>query len=365
MDSEIHYLSYDSDAIWNVMETAYLEAGGDLLYPGDEKEILLRGVQSIIAQSFAGIDNALRMNTLRYAVRDYLDIYGEKRNCPRIAAEAATAKVQITFLAGGEEKTIESGTRLTADGSMIYMLVDDLEQTGEAGTEEVEIICELAGAAGNGLKAGTEMEFLTPQDGISNVTVTEDASGGQDEEDDETYRERIRTYGLNAVTTGPATQYESAAKAVSSVIIDARAINEGDGEVGVYLLLSDESGAAAIIEEVEEALTPDDVRPLTDHVSVGLATRRPYTLNVQYTVEAGTVIGTAAQDAVDTYQEWQENTIGRAFNPDMLMSYLYQAGCSRVIFAAGSNFDGGTAEYTAIEANEYCKGTITLEAVSA
>ena len=36
------------------------DAGGDVLYPGDEKEMLMRGVQSIIMQAFAGIDNALK-----------------------------------------------------------------------------------------------------------------------------------------------------------------------------------------------------------------------------------------------------------------------------------------------------------------
>ena len=74
MDSEIHYLSYDPEEIWKEMILAYIEAGGDILYPGDEKEMLLRGVQSIVTQVFAGVDAALRTDTLRYAVGEYLDI---------------------------------------------------------------------------------------------------------------------------------------------------------------------------------------------------------------------------------------------------------------------------------------------------
>jgi hypothetical protein len=35
------------------------------------------------------VDNALRMQTLRYAVGDYLDVLGEQRNCERIQASAA------------------------------------------------------------------------------------------------------------------------------------------------------------------------------------------------------------------------------------------------------------------------------------
>ena len=52
-NTEIHYLTYDPDEIWNEMITAYVEAGGDVLYPGDEKEMLLRGVQAMITQVFA------------------------------------------------------------------------------------------------------------------------------------------------------------------------------------------------------------------------------------------------------------------------------------------------------------------------
>ena len=363
-NNEIHYLTYDEEALWDAMIDAYLDAGGDVLYPGDEKEMLLRGVESIIMQAFAGIDNALRMDTLRYAVGEYLDIYGEKRNCYRIKSKAATTTVRLTFLASGESKTLEAGTPLTADGSVIYQLEEDVEQTGYAGTFDVGIICAQKGVAGNGLLSGTEMQFLTPEDGISNVTVLADASGGQNEEDDDTYRERIREYGLSTVTTGPSSQYEQVAKSVTSEIIDAKAINIGDGEVGVYLLLADESGSAAIISAVEDALTPDDARPLTDEVTVALASKKEYLLKVKYGTSPGANVSSYIADAVNRYQEWQDKTIGQAFNPDMLVSYLYQAGCLRVVFDTGSNFDGGTVEYTEIDDDEYCKGTITLEVIS-
>ena len=101
MDSTIHYLTYDPKEIWRVMFENYVNAGGDILYPGDEKEILLRSVQADIVQLFAGVDTALRMQTLRYAVGDYLDILGEQRSCTRIEASPATATVIITTSATG------------------------------------------------------------------------------------------------------------------------------------------------------------------------------------------------------------------------------------------------------------------------
>ena len=360
MDSEIHYLSYDPEEIWKEMILAYIEAGGDILYPGDEKEMLLRGVQSIVTQVFAGVDAALRMDTLRYAVGEYLDIYGEKRNCTRIPAAAATCTVEIKFRASGTAKTLAAGTALTADGEHLYLLTDAVEQTGYEQTINAEVICRETGGFGNGLLAGTQMQFMVPNPAVLSVYAIRDASGGQDEEDDDVYRERIRNFGLINTTTGPQTQYESAAMNVTSEILDARALNLGAGVVGIYLLLASDTGAAAILDRVSAALNAQDVRPLTDTAEVYRATQMPYELKVQYAQEAGSNITTAIGEAVEEYQKWQDEKIGRAFNPDKLMAMLYQAGAIRVVWGDGSHFNNGAVQYTTIAENAHCKGKITL-----
>lgn len=360
MDSEIHYLAYDPEEIWKEMNVAYIEAGGDILYPGDEKEMLLRGVQSIITQVFAGVDAALRMDTLRYALGEYLDIYGEKRNCIRIPAEAATCTVEIKFKASGNAKTLSAGTALTADGEHLYLLAEDIEQTGYEQTISAEVICRETGGIGNGLLAGTQMQFMVPNPAVVSVYATRDASGGQDEEDDDTYRERIRNFGLINTTTGPQSQYESAAMNVTSEILDARALNNGAGHVGIYLLLASDTGADAILENVKTALNAQDIRPLTDTVEVYRATKIGYALNVQYAQEAGSNIASAIAEAVAQYQQWQDETIGRAFNPDKLMAMCYQAGAIRVTWGEGSHFNGASVEYTEIAENAHCHGAITM-----
>ena len=363
-NTELHYLTFDPDAIWEKMMTNYVEAGGDILYPGDEKEILLRAVLADIVQCFAGVDNGLRMQTLRYAVGDYLDILGEQRNCPRIEATAAKATVTITTKATGQEETLEAGTTMTADGEIFYALVEDFVLTGYQQIATVEVEAVRAGSSGNGLLAGTQMQLAVSNSNVYSIISASNASGGNEKEDDETYRERIRDYGLASVSTGSERQYEAAAKAVSSEIIDAKALNRGAGQVGVYLILSEGTGAAAIVEEVLEALSASDVRPLTDTVTVQCAADVPYTLNVQYRAESGSAVSVAIAKAVTSYQEWQDSVIGRAFNPDRLMAEIYQAGATRVLWGAGSEFgDGGEVEYTEIASTERCKGTITISAI--
>lgn len=360
MDNEIHYVTYDPEEIWKEMIVAYVDAGGDILYPGDEKEMLLRGVQAVVTQVFAGVDAALRMDTRRYAVGEYLDIYGEKRNCIRIPAEAATCTVEIRFRASGTAKTLAAGTALTADGERLYLLAEDVEQTGYEQTANAEVICRETGGLGNGLLAGTQMQFMVPNPAVLSVYAIRDASGGQDEEDDETYRERIGRFGLTNTTTGTKESYEAMAMAVSSEILDAETLNLGAGIAGTYLILKNKVGADAIIRDVIAAQSPINKRPLTDQLGVYLATEMPYVLNVQYAQESGSNIASALGEAVEEYQKWQDETVGRAFNPDRLMAMLYQAGAIRVVWGDGSHFNDGAVQYTTIAENAHCKGKITL-----
>lgn len=363
-NTELHYVTYDPDEIWVEMMTAYVEAGGDILYPGDEKEMLLRSVLADIVQVFAGVDNGLRMQTLRYAVGDYLDLLGEQRGCERIAATAATAEITITTNATGQSETLAAGTAMTADGEVFYLLSEDVTLTGSVQTISAQVTADRTGSVGNGLIAGTQLQLQATHPAINSITASSDAVGGQDKEEDDVYRERIRQYGLASVSTGPAKQYEAAAKAVSSVIVDAKAVRLGAGRVGVYLLLSTDTGAAALIQAVEDALSADETRPLTDSVEVYQATNIPYTLNVQYQADGSSATSLAIAEAVEDYQTWQDGHIALAFNPDRLMAALYQAGATRVIWGEGSAFNGnGAITYTEIGENERCKGVITLTAL--
>lgn len=279
-NTELHYLTYDPEEIWKTMMLNYVEAGGDILYPGDEKEIQLRSVQADIVQVFAAVDHALRMQTLRYAQGEYLDILGESRGCERIEAKAAKAKVTITTNETGIKTTLEVGTAMTADGQVFYTLSDDLRLTGYIQTIIAEITADRTGRAGNGLKEGTEMVLAITHPAVKSIVVLEAANGGTEKEEDSAYRERIREFGLASITTGPKQQYESVAKSVSNQVIDACALNIGPGKVGVYVILSDEEKKEVLLKEILDALSQKNVRPLTDEVSVYQAIDIKYTLNI-------------------------------------------------------------------------------------
>lgn len=359
--SEIHYLTYDPEEIYKDLQNTWIESGGDILYPGDEKEMGIRFLQAVLTQAFAGIDNGLRMATLRYAVREHLDVYGEKRFCDRLEAKRAVSTVRIKFKAAGNSGVIAAGTSLTADGTKIYLLDEEVTYAGYQQTVQARITAKDYGSAGNGLLAGTQMQFVSSNEAVESIYCIADASGGQEREEDEVYKERIRTFGTAPITTGTKERYESVAKSVSSEILDAKALEIDACKVGVHLLLKNDAVADPIIENVKIALSMVDKRPMTDHISVLLAERKEYTLNVQYKAEIGSNLPAKLPEIIETYRNWQEIKLGRPFNPDKLVSDLYKAGASRVILGPGSEFAGGAAEYTEIAENEWCCGTVTLE----
>ena len=90
-----------------------------------------------------------------------------------------------------------------------------------------------------------------------------------------------------------------------------------------------------------------------------------YTLNVKvwYSQYAG--IGDKVSEAISEYQEWQDRRIGRAWDPNKLTAMLYQAGCERVQYLTGSKIgEDGPVEYTEIDEDSHCSGTINLTVVN-
>lgn len=364
-EKDLTYVACDPDALWAEGIRLYMGYGGSILYPGDEKEMLLRSFVALMAQGLEAANEGIKMRTLRYAVGEYLDVYGEGVFCDRIMAKAASGEVSILFRQSGINKTIYAGAQMTADGVKYYKTTQDIVQTGFAQTVTAKIECTESGSAGNGLSVGKEMQMAENNPAIESITVTSPAIGGNDTEEQEAYRERIRTDGGAAVTTGTTIQYRADALAASSDVIDARPLKNADSTVTVHLLLKDGADEESVIAAVIAALNPKNRRPLTDSVSAEIAGALSYTLNLSYRLpEAATAdMAKAVAACVAEYINWQDNEIGLAFNPYYLVSAMYTAGATMVTIDESSSFNSGAAVYTAIAENQRCKGTVSITQV--
>lgn len=366
-----HYVSFDPDSMWDAMQTAYVEAGGGLLYPGDEKEMLLRGVQSILISAYAAHDYAALMRTLRYAVGEYLDLIGDTRGVERIAARNATMEAEVNVRGNGT-LTIPKGIVFTENGMDFFETIEQAQITigGGAGAVRVMLRCTQAGQRGNGYPAGATFLPVVGSKTIVQATLITESAGGREKEDDESYRARIRSGTMLGSTTGTALSYRARAMAVSTDVWDAMALRGDEGTVEMYVLMAEgmsQSDKDNLLLEIEDALSEQTARPLTDVVNVQEARLIPYTMTVECTYPADTLedVSAAVETAVREYRTWQEQTIGRAFDPFKLLSLLYGAGATRVeISSARSSFDGDKLiAYCSTSKGKAVRGTVVIEPI--
>lgn len=387
-DTTIHYLVCNPELMFSEMNRIYRENGGDILFPGDEKSILLRTVLQVLVQAYAAFDNAARMRTLRYAVGEYLDIIAEKMRLRRNLAEPARVELELTIRDAVGSVSIPKGSLFSFNGILTFETTE-YAATITAG-EEVKLVipaqCTDEGEAGNGLEAGTILHPIEAVAHIVQVKTLAETTGGREREQDDAFRERLLASAFNDTVTGPELMYTAKAMDVSSGLIDASAVADNTfipgtpeigaeyglerGQVLVTLLFGDtvsEPDKLSIIDDVYEALRRDDERPLTDCLIVREAETIEFSIKVRYMIREGapTDAITDIMAAVAEFREWQTTKIGRAFDPYKLTSMLYNANCARVeIVKEESSVGDGPCEYTLIPKTKRLIGQITMEEIT-
>lgn len=352
MAEMIKFAEYNSDDIIARLVANMEAALGETLQPSDERRIFLNQLAQVIVGINANINDTGNQLLLRFARGQVLDELGDFWGVARIAAKTSRTTLKFTLSeAQSTNTTIPKGTRATPDGKTYFATVSAL--TIEAGSTEgsVEAVCLTAGAEGNGYAIGQiryivdNVPFLL---GVSNTDVT---SGGADAEDDDSLRERIRLAPESLSTAGTVDGYEYYARTASAdvgdVVVYAPATDNtlseaeraaGAGKVFIYILKADGTIPQPndrVLEDVANAVTAKNVRPLTDFVTVSAPNTYEYNIEVNYYINADDQdrrdeIHAAIVDAVNQYISWQDSKIGRDINPDKLRHLMYNAGASMV-----------------------------------
>lgn len=126
----------------------------------------------------------------------------------------------------------------------------------------------------------------------------------------------------------------------SAASIDIEVTDVMGGYVNIYALMNDGSIASQTIKElIEAACGDDDVRPLTDRVSVEDPLTVSYNIDLTYYTARGseksaTEIREAVNAAVEKYVAWQCARLGRDINPSKLISLLMETGIKRIALTA-------------------------------
>ncbi|WP_086930624.1 baseplate assembly protein [Agarilytica rhodophyticola] len=135
-------------------------------------------------------------------------------------------------------------------------------------------------------------------------------------------------------TAGPIGSYTFHALAADPRVKDVDIASPTPGEVVVTVLSTENIGVptSEVLMLVESQLNSEDVRPLTDHVTMQAATIVRYNVVAELILFSGpdsTVVSDAANKALNTYIEAQHQ-LGRDITLSGIYSALHQPGVQRV-----------------------------------
>lgn len=307
------------------------------LAKADPNRMILYAAALQIYQGFVNIDKAGKMNYLKYTSGDYLDNLCALKGIKRSQGSAAQTMLRFTLSAEQNSViTIPMGTRAT-DGNENYFYTTEVAEVpiGEM-TADVPAESASVGTEANDIEIGeikTLVDYIPYVESVSNITKTQ---GGSGVEDDDALKERFYLAPSGYSVAGSEAAYEYWTKAYNTGITDVRVTSPEPCVVKIYVLL--EGGKIPeelFLSELEDYLADENIRPLTDQVSVCAPERRMYNVSLRYYVTRSNAsnavsIQSKVEQAIENYIAWQCEKIGRDINPDMLVQNIIAAGAKRV-----------------------------------
>jgi phage-related baseplate assembly protein len=150
-------------------------------------------------------------------------------------------------------------------------------------------------------------------------------------DDDLRRRTQLALEGLS--TAGPAGAYIFHSLSAHSDVIDASATSPSEGRVNVYILSRSNNGLpeAEVLNAVDNHLSHDDIKPLTDHLQVLAANIISYQLNAKLYFENGpdkAVVKALALKRLALYLDNQR--LGRNVTLSGIYASLHVSGIQRV-----------------------------------
>lgn len=332
----VDFVDANPEVVQAAMFSAYTAITGRTLAPGDPIRLFILTIAEIIIQQRAAINYAGQQNLLSYAQGEYLDALGKYLAVERLPAAHAITTIRFTLSATLEESyVIPAGFEVT-NGVVTFATDQELIiQAGET-TGDMSATCKTAGEGGNGYLAGQLSTIVEPMAFLATAENISTTAGGSNVEDDADFAERIRLAPNSFSVAGPRKAYIYHTLSVNPGIVDVSVLSPDPGDVVIVPLM--EGGAlpsTELCDEILEYLSGDDIRPLTDHVTVESPETVNYTIRVDYWISRENAAKSASIQAdvaaaIEKYRLWQQSKIGRDITPGQLIANVINAGAARI-----------------------------------
>lgn len=124
----IDFVETNAETIINELISDFEEYTGDKLYPADPRRQFLQGFGYVLNNIYNAINATGRSNLLSTAVGEGLDGLGELSGTKRLQPSKASVNIKFTLSAAqSTDIIIPKGTRVTPDGSLFFLLKEDLK----------------------------------------------------------------------------------------------------------------------------------------------------------------------------------------------------------------------------------------------
>lgn len=311
------------------------------LAAGDPIRVLLYAAALDLFQTEEYVDRAGKQDLLKYSYGEFLDNLAANRGVTRKAASAAVTTIRFT---ASEVKdyalSIPEATRVTNGDGIYFKTTEYAEIAAGAEYVDVEAVCTETGVRGNDLLAGQINVLVDPLPYIETVANITTSDGGAAEESDESLAERVYLAPSSYSVAGPSDAYAFWARTYNAGIGSVKPTTPEPGAVDLYILMADGTlPEDEMIEGLQEFIQSEEIRPMTDLVTVKRPGVVDYSIALTYYIRASdkaraVTIQQEVQEAVDAYVAWQSAEIDRDINPDELLRRIMAAGAKRVELTA-------------------------------
>lgn len=338
-NTEYQFVDTDTETLIAALISAYEQVTKTSVHPASPEKLFIQWVADVIVQERVINNYTANQNIPSRAEGENLDALGElflRQARPEAQAAVCTERFYISE-PQPSSVLIPAGTRVTDVGNtLIWETTTDVYIPIGSTFADAAIACQTAGVIGNGYAIGQISKLIDVYDyydHCENITQSDD---GADRASDQHFYELMRASQDAYSNAGAKGGYIYFAKQVSTEIADVVANSPGPGRVALYVLMK---GGNIAGEEMKNAVlaacSPDEVRPLTDHVEVADPEVVPYDLDVTYYIASGAglrsaEIEQAVQAAVHEFLVWQSAKLGRDINPSYLAGLLMQTGIKRL-----------------------------------
>lgn len=303
----------------------------------DPAALILYACSIQIFQALLYVDRAGKQDLLKYSYGGYMDNLAAIRGITRLGAKPAVTTIRFSLSEAMQNvNAIPSGTRVT-DGE-VYFQTDEYAEIAAGDTYvDVPCTCQTEGTQGNGIEVGMIDILVDSLPYIKSVKNMETTSGGADVESDDALAERVFLAPSGYSVAGPDDAYEYYTKEYNQSITSVKVTSPRPTEVEVRFLTGNgEIPTQTVINGLEEYLMDENIRPLTDKVTVLAPNQMPFNISLTYYINKSDLakaesIQNAVNTAIREYIEWQTYTIGRDINPSELTKRIVAAGAKRTV----------------------------------